>query len=162
MHFSLLRLSQEQAIDIAASRVPENLEVNIAENSLPPDFIGKAALDQIAEGKSPYWSAVFLIVRSHDKLVVGSCCFKDAPRNGRVEIGYGISPTFRRQGAATNAVSELLHLAGAGGAKEVLAEVSPDNLESTGLVSKLRFVQTGTRVDEDNETVVQWVARVDA
>jgi [ribosomal protein S5]-alanine N-acetyltransferase len=105
---------------------------------------------------------VFLIVRSHDQLVVGSCCFKDAPQNGRVEIGYGISQTFRRQGAATCAVNELLQLARTGGAKEVLAEVSPDNLESTGLVSKLPFVQSGNRVDEDNEIVVQWVARVDA
>jgi RimJ/RimL family protein N-acetyltransferase len=158
--FSLLRLSHAQTIDIAESRVPEALQVSVAEDSLPPDFIGRTALEQRSAGKSAYWCAAFLIVRDADQLVVGSCCFKDEPRNGRVEIGYGISPAYRRQGAATDTVLALLKLAIDGGAKEVLAEVSPENFASTGLVRKLGFADAGSRVDDDNESVVQWVASV--
>jgi [ribosomal protein S5]-alanine N-acetyltransferase len=160
MRFSLLRLSHEQTIDIAESRVPAALHVSVAEDSLPPDFIGKTALEQLSAGHSAYWCAAFLIVRDVDQLVVGSCCFKDEPQHGRVEIGYGISPAYRRQGAATDTVLALLKLAFDGSASEVLAEVSPDNLASTGLVRKLGFVDCGSRVDDDNELVVQWVARV--
>lgn len=158
MHFSLLRLSRDQTVAIAESRVPELPDTHIAADSLPPDFIGITALAQWSAGKSATWCAVFLIVRDIDRLVVGSCCFKDEPHDGRVEIGYGISTEYRRQGAATDAVSALVTLAYAGGATEVLAEVSPENLASTNLVRSLGFVDTGRRVDEDGETVVQWVA----
>jgi [ribosomal protein S5]-alanine N-acetyltransferase len=159
MHFSLIRLSREQTVAIAESRVPDELDARIAAESLPPDFIGRTALEQWSAGKSAHWCAVFLIVRNVDRLIVGSCCFKDEPHHGRVEIGYGISPAHRRQGAATDALSAMLKLASAGGAKEVLAEVSPENLASTILVRRLGFVDAGRRVDEDHETIVQWVAR---
>jgi RimJ/RimL family protein N-acetyltransferase len=162
MRYSLIRLSHDQTVDIAESRVPANLQASIAEESLPPDFIGRTALEQLSEGKSSYWCAVFLIVQNLDRLVVGSCCFKDEPRNGRVEIGYGISPKFRRRGAAAESVMSLVELAFTGGAVEVLAEVSPENVESTGLMRKVGFVSSGTRIDEDNEVVVQWLKRVDA
>lgn len=159
MHFSLIRLSREQTVAIAESRVPDLPDARIAAESLPPDFIGRTTLEQWSAGKSAHWCAGFLIVRDIDRLVVGSCCFKDEPQHGRAAIGYGISPDYRRQGAATDAVSALLTLASAGGAKEVLAEVSPDNLASTKLVRRLGFVDAGSRVDDDGETVVQWVAR---
>jgi len=37
--------------------------------------------------------------------------------------------------------------------------VTPDNLASAKVVRKLGFVSTGTRVDEEDQVVVQWVAK---
>jgi L-amino acid N-acyltransferase YncA len=52
-------------------------------------------------------------------------------------------------------------LALTGGAREVLAEVTPENLASTRVVQKLDFTNTGTRLDEDNDIVVQWIWKND-
>jgi RimJ/RimL family protein N-acetyltransferase len=162
MGFSLLRLSREQMVDVSASRVPSGIDAGIAAESLPPDFIASTALRHLSEGKSSLWCGVFLILRDADSLVVGSCCFKDEPRDGRVEIGYGISPAYRRQGAAAHSVAALVALAFEGGASAVLAEVSPCNIASTNLVRKLGFIDSGRRDDEDDGPVTQWLAKVDA
>ena len=162
MPFSLIQLSREQMFDIAESRLPVGTLSMVQEDALPPPFVAKRSLLQIAEGKSEYWCGTFLIIRNADPCVVGGCGFKNEPKAGRVEIGYGVSPRFRRQGAATEAVIALLRLAFAGGATEVLAEVSPENLASTQVVRRLGFIDSGTRVDEENETVVLWVVSNDA
>ena len=144
--------------DIAQSRQPRALTAAIEEDALPPPFVVTRSLAQIAEGKSTYWCATFLIVRNEDNTIVGGCGFKNEPIANRVEIGYGIAPSCRRQGAASQAISKLLTLAYAGGAAEVLAEVLPENFASAEVVRRLGFIDTGWRVDEAGETVVLWVA----
>jgi RimJ/RimL family protein N-acetyltransferase len=52
----------------------------------------------------------------------------------------------------------LLQLAFGSGVREVVAEVTPENLASAKVVRKLGFVSTGTRVDKEDGIVVQWVA----
>ena len=161
MPFSLKQLSSEQMADIAQSCRPTGLGSTIEKESLPPPFVASRSLAQIAQGKSAYWCATFLIFRNADNTVVGGCGFKDEPIEGRVEIGYGIAPSCRRQGAASRAVAALLQLAYAGGASEVLAEILPDNFASAEVVRRLGFIDTGTRIDEEGETVVLWVASRD-
>jgi ribosomal-protein-alanine N-acetyltransferase len=158
MPFSLIQLSHQQMADIAHSRRPTGLTSSIEDESLPPTFVANRSLAQIAQGKSAYWCATFLIVRNADNTIVGGCGFKDEPIASRVEIGYGIAPTCRRQGAASQAVTLLLQLAYAGGATEVLAEILPDNFASIEVVRRLGFIDTGTRIDEEGETVVLWIA----
>lgn len=158
MPFSLKQLSHEQMTDIAQERLSTRLTSIIEDDSLPPPFVAFRSLAQIAQGKSVYWCATFLVIRNADNTVVGGCGFKDEPIAGRVEIGYGIAPTCRRQGAASYAVAALLALAYAGGATEVIAEVLPDNVASSEVVRRLGFINTGKRVDEEGETVVLWFA----
>ncbi|MBC7602761.1 MAG: GNAT family N-acetyltransferase, partial [Ramlibacter sp.] len=158
--YSLLKLSHEQTVDIAQAHAPSNLAGRIAAEALPPPRVGQRALLRLADGKSPYWCAIFLIVRNADDVVVGSCCFKNEPQDGRVEIGYGIAPECRRQGAARAAVLTLLQLAGAASATAVLAQVNPENVASACVVRGAGFIDTGTREDELGETVTHWVARL--
>lgn len=97
--------------------------------------------------------------RRADQALVGSCGFKDAPRQGRVEIGYGVAPDCRNQGVATAAVAALLDLAfSSGDVHQVLAQIDPDNRSSTRVVEKLGFRAEGTRTAEHDEVLVQWVA----
>lgn len=145
---------------LAESGLPDSTAGRTEEGALPPPHVAKRSLGQLREGKDEFWCCTFYIVRDADRFVVGSCGFKDAPSDGRVEIGYGVSPACRNQGVATHAVRDLLRLAFATDAvTEVLAQVNPTNTSSTRVVEKIGFVKTGTKADEEGELLVQWVIR---
>lgn len=162
MAFSLLQLEEAQLREIAESRVPAGLSQRTEQGALPPGFVAARALSLLSKGNGEFWSSTFLIVRNRDDRIVGACGFKHAPKAGRVEIGYGVSPACRGEGAATQAVKLLVGMAFAAGAEIVLAEVSPKNHASVRVAQKAGLVEVGSRIDEDDEYVVQWVARRDA
>jgi RimJ/RimL family protein N-acetyltransferase len=123
----------------------------------PPRFVAERSLRQHADGVPWRWCSGFLVLRTGDRAVVGSCGFKHPPCAGVVELGYGIAPACRRQGFARQAVQALLQRAFDGDQVDaVLAQVNPDNLASTRVVQALGFQPLGRRVDEDGETLVQW------
>jgi RimJ/RimL family protein N-acetyltransferase len=123
--------------------------------------VASRALSLLAQGCPEVWSSTFFILREFDQRIVGSCGFKNVPKLGRVEVGYGISPSARGQGAATAAVRLLVAQALNAGAQEVLAEVSPNNPASLRVVQKAGFTEVGSRLDESNEYVLQWLLRFD-
>ena len=157
MPFTLLRLSVKQLQQLAILRVPAELAPRLVANALPPSFVAARALALLAKGVPERWSTPFLIVRRSDERIVGSCGFKNAPHDGRIEIGYGVAETCTGQGAATAAVKQLVALAIGAGLK-ALAEVNPENLASTRVVQKAAFRQIGSRIDVDGEHLVQWLA----
>ncbi len=157
MLFSLLQLDTSQLRAIARSRVPSGFAARVEIDALPPGFVAARALKMRSEGQLALWAGAFLIVRQADHRIVGGCGFKHAPRNGRVEIGYGVSSACRNEGAATAAVGLLVQAAREGGALEVLAEISPDNHASTAVVKKAGFAPAGARHDAGGEYVVQWL-----
>ena len=162
MTFSLLQLSKTALEALAASRVPEGLETRIEQDSLPPAFVAARSLELAAAGQPAPWSTTFLIVNNEDTRIVGGCGFKTAPLNGRVEVGYGVAPAAQGQGAATAALHLLLQRAFEAGAIEVLAEVEPINHASIRVVQKAGFKNVGSRVNNENEYVVQWAKRSEA
>jgi ribosomal-protein-alanine N-acetyltransferase len=134
-------------------------QLTIAEGALPPAHVAIRALRLLSEGQIEQWCGTYLMVRHPQNLVVGACGFKGHPVLGRVEIGYGVSPAMRGQGHASAAVQTLLAIAfSSGRVNEVLAQVGTKNLASTRVVAKLGFTANGTRVAEDDEILVQWVA----
>ncbi|MFZ6801416.1 GNAT family N-acetyltransferase [Undibacterium sp. Di24W] len=158
MSFTLQPLSYQQLLILAASQMPTEFASRAAVGALPPDFVAVRALTQLQAGKSAFWCSTFVITRNADQVIVGSCGFKHEPQAGRVEIGYSISSDFRRQGIASAMLTALLELAFAHGATEVLAEILPTNTASIATVKKAGFKNIGTRIDDDNETVQQWIA----
>lgn len=162
MTFSLLQLSKTELEALAASRVPEALENRAEPDSMPPAFVATRSLELAAAGHPAPWSTTFLIVNNEDTRIVGGCGFKTVPMNGRVEVGYGVSPAGQGKGAATAALKLLLRSAFDAGATEVLAEIAPTNHASTRVVQKAGFIQVGARVDNENEYVIQWTKRSEA
>ena len=162
MAFSLLQLSKTDLEALAASRVPEALEDRAEPDSMPPAFVASRSLKFAAAGHPAPWSTTFLIVNSKGARIVGGCGFKTVPQNGRVEVGYGVSPSEQGRGAATAALNLLLQRAFEAGATEVLAEVAPTNHASTRVVQKAGFENVGSRVDNEGEYVVQWTKRSEA
>ena len=159
MPFSLLQLSRPALEALAASRVPDGLEGRFAPDALPPSFVASRSLVLAAAGHSEPWATTYLIVDDDDNRIVGGCGFKTAPQDGRVEVGYGVSPAEQGRGAATQALEMLLRRAFEAGANEVLVEVAPTNHASNRVVQKLGFAVVGARIDGDNEYLVQWAKR---
>jgi [ribosomal protein S5]-alanine N-acetyltransferase len=160
--FSLLQLTKIELEALAASLVPTGLEARMEPDSMPPAFVASRALDLAAAGHPLPWTTTFLIVNDEDARVVGGCGFKTAPTHGRVEVGYGVAPSAQRRGAASQALQLLVQRAFEAGATEVLAEVAPTNHSSTRVVQKVGFEKVGSRLDHENEHVVQWVKRSEA
>jgi [ribosomal protein S5]-alanine N-acetyltransferase len=144
---------------LAESIVPAELRGIALEGALPPAFVAARSLDQIHGGKPTRWCSTFYI-RETDQTIVGGCGFKDAPCNGRVEIGYAVSPLRRNRGIATSAVRSLVSLAfESGEVSEILAQVNEINSPSTRVVEKLGFLSSSVLTDQYNTALVQWVLR---
>lgn len=156
MSYHLISTPSEHLQVLANAAQPATPGYTQAVDALPPAFVAARALEQMMEGDSAYWCSTFYIVVTEEQHIVGSCGFKHAPRNGMVEIAYGISPECRRKGAASSAVQALLQLAFDGGVSQVLAQVNPDNLASTRVVQKLGFIEAGSYVDDEQENLVRW------
>ena len=118
---------------------------SICAEALPPANMFHRAL---ASDES--WGMPRLFSDEHSRQIVGSGAFKSSPREGRVEIGYGISPTCRRRGYATIGVQLLVDEAFSSGCvEEVYAEVSSANEASRGVLRKTGFLFQQTITTED-------------
>lgn len=97
----------------------------------------------------------WFIVRLADGAVIGDLGTKGVvDERGRVEIGYGLSASFRRQGYGGEAVGALVSWLGTQpGVRAVTAEVEVGNDASRGLLERLGFV-----VEETSEGS-WWLAR---
>lgn len=157
MNLILQPLSLTDLTVLAAGAQPALAGLRVLPEALPPGFIATRSLKQLAEGKSMRWCSGFAMVDPTARTVVGGCGFKDAPQAGCVEIGYGVSPEARGQGLATAAVYRLLSLAfESDEVCSVLAQVNPDNLASTRVVTKAGFVPGGLQQDAEGEWLLQW------
>jgi len=81
------------------------------------------------------------------QLVFGSAGFKGKPdEDGEIEIGYGISPHYRRQGYTFEAASALKDWAFAHPeVRQLNAECLPDNVGSARILQKLGMTNLGIR-----------------
>ena len=75
-------------------------------------------------------------------LIVGGIGFHGDPDElGRVEIGYGIVPSQRRNGYATQALHRLVERAGAWAPLRLIAETEAENEPSQGVLRKAGFAR---------------------
>jgi RimJ/RimL family protein N-acetyltransferase len=86
----------------------------------------------------------YQITRAADGSVVGGAGFKGAPREGIVEVGYGLAPSARGHGYAAEAVTALLTLAADHGIVTVVAETTEDNVASQRTLVNAGFTLVGT------------------
>jgi [ribosomal protein S5]-alanine N-acetyltransferase len=84
--------------------------------------------------------------------VVGHAGFHGPPDEaGMVEIGYSVSPEFRRQGYARAMLAELLRRAAAEPAvRTVRATISPGNAASLATISGFGFAEVGEQWDDED------------
>lgn len=86
----------------------------------------------------------YRITRRSDGLAIGGIGFKGPPENGAVEVGYGLVPSARGQGYATEALEAVLRIAAALGVTTVRADTEHGNAASRRTLEKAGFRQSHT------------------
>ncbi len=105
-------------------------------------------------GFAPPWVG-YLALESGQ--VIGTCGFKTAPLEGRVEIAYGTLPGYEGQGVATRMARELIRLAAAEDSKVIVfAQTLPQESASTSILKKLGFHCIGSVEHPEDGTVGEW------
>jgi RimJ/RimL family protein N-acetyltransferase len=99
---------------------------------------------------------VWFIVEKDKNIVIGSIGFRAMPdKNGVVEIGFEIDPTFRQKGYATEAVKVLTGwILSQNDIQKVIAECERDNNPSVRVLEKVGMQKTSIK---DNK--IKWEIR---
>jgi RimJ/RimL family protein N-acetyltransferase len=91
---------------------------------------------------------MYLIVPRPGELAVGDIGFHRPPKDGDVEIGFGMVESARGQGYATEAARALTQWAFAQpGVRRVVARTTADNAGALGVLRRLGFRHDHTRED---------------
>lgn len=77
-----------------------------------------------------------------DGRAIGGIGFKGPPREGVVEVGYGLVPSSRRNGYATEALRAIVDLSATLRVLTVRADTDPGNIASQRVLEKVGFQQT--------------------
>ena len=86
----------------------------------------------------------YQVTRLSDGLAVGGTGFKGQPKEGCVEIGYGLAPSARGHGYAAEAVAVLLAVATDNGLSRVIADTTRDNIASQRTLVRAGFSLVAT------------------
>lgn len=105
-------------------------------------------------GFEPPWIG-YLAVESG--VGVGTCAFKSAPRDGRVELAYFTFPGHEGRGLATRMCTELVTLARMAQPDIVItAQTRPERSASTRVLEKSGFRLVGARDHPEDGRVWEW------
>ena len=105
-------------------------------------------------GFEPPWIGYVAVTNG---TVVGTCGFKAAPLDGRVEIAYFTFPGYEGKGVATHMARQLLLIAR--DARQdliVAAQTLPDRNASHRVLEKLGFMCKGPLQHPEDGTVLEW------
>ena len=89
----------------------------------------------------------YVIMRIANGQAIGGIGFKGQPDNGTAEIGYGIAPSGRGNGFATEAARAIVNLAREHGVSRIVADTDRDNTASQRTLEHAGFTKTGTDGD---------------
>jgi RimJ/RimL family protein N-acetyltransferase len=89
----------------------------------------------------------YQIIRSEDGLAIGGIGFKSPPQDGEVEVGYGLVPSARGHGYASEALTAALTVAFSHGVATVVAETTHDNIASQRTLIAAGFTLVGQGVE---------------
>lgn len=100
---------------------------------------------QLREDPQVVGWGMWLMQLNAERRIIGSAGFKGKPdRKGCIEIGYGISPDYRRRGYTFEAVKALIDWAfQQPQVARVTAECLPDNLGSRRILEKAGLMNLG-------------------
>lgn len=133
--------------------------------SLAPADRAEVSPDWIARVRSTApgdpWALSFAAVERASGSDVGTCSFKGPPdADGVVEVAYGMDPSYRGRGFATEAAGALAEFAFASGrVRLVRAHTKPDNGASARVLAKCGFRMVGEVIDPEDGLVCRWERR---
>src|SRR5690348_11365844 len=158
LHLTLVPCSPQQILtlidqperfeEVAALYPADGLRAGFVSEEVAPAWL---AVLRTSSGPDP-WRHGFFVVHRETRAASGSAGFKGPPDvSGVVEIAYGIVPSFRGQGYATEAATALVTFAFASAQVQVVrAHTLPVTNASTRVLTKCGFRCTSTVVDPDD------------
>jgi RimJ/RimL family protein N-acetyltransferase len=121
--------------------------------------VSEAFLERLrVSTKSDPWKDGFGIVHAADNLLIGLCSFGAPPsRQGTVEISYGIAPSWRGRGFATEAAHLIIaHAFEDKRVRKVQAHTLPEQNASTKVLEKCGFKLQGEMMHPEDGLIWQW------
>ena len=132
-------------------------QMHVPDGAMPSQKAIVRALDQWRAGIPAKWCLPYLIVTPTRDVIIGACGFKGAPVENTVEIYYGVAPSLRGKGIATQALRRLVQMAVVNDEVErVIAHILTSNTPSLRLVMRMGFAFERRFMDTDGEDVEQW------
>jgi ribosomal-protein-alanine N-acetyltransferase len=125
----------------------------VVPSSWPPEHLDRGALEWTLRWLSdpsndPSWGFYWVLLRA-PRTLIGVVGYKGMPKDGSVEVGYGIVAEHQRHGYATEATRALVDRALATpGVTCVIAETLPGLVPSIGVLEKLGFTFMGDGSEE--------------
>jgi RimJ/RimL family protein N-acetyltransferase len=111
---------------------------------------GRRSADQMRHGFGMYQ-----LVRDTDGLVIGEMGFHQPPNGGVVEVGFGLAPSCRGAGYATEALTELVRWAfSQTGVDQVVARTTDSNTSSQGVLTRTGFKHVSREGDYERFVLV--------
>lgn len=142
------------AVEGGAESVSRALGMEVHPSWPPPDLLEilPSHLEEVeADPAAAVWG-VWLVLDAGGRQLLGDVGFKGAPRDGAVELGYGISPPFRRRGYASEAVEALIGWAAEqAGVQRIIASCFTENLASQAVLRG-----TGFQLVASDGIILEW------
>lgn len=134
-------------------RAPRNFA--LADTDIAPPGILQMLADLAARIREDFTPASWLIVEAGE--VVGLCSVTRPPREGVIDIGYGVAPSRQGCGSASRAVRDIVAWAREDPrVQAITAETSPANLASQHVLANAGFARTGERLDDEDGRLLCW------
>lgn len=138
---------------LIAGRGPRNF--TLAETPIGPPGVLQMLAEVAAQVRQSFTPTSWLIVE--DGEAVGLCSITRPPRNGVIDIGYGITPSHQARGIAGRAIGEIVAwAAGEPKVDAITAETSVTNLPSERVLLRNGFTKVGERLDDEDGPLNCW------
>jgi [ribosomal protein S5]-alanine N-acetyltransferase len=140
-----------------AAHLHVQVKPNWSEFGAPAFEFTKTALE--ADPNQSEWLAYLPILKA-ENVLIGSCGYTGAPKDGVVEFGYEISAAYRSQGFATELAQALVRNAlYKKGIKMVIAHTLAEENHSTRILKRCGLKRTGEFMHPEDGLVWRWELR---
>lgn len=132
--------------------------INVSEGYIEwPEVLPKF-IERLQKGDAPEEWFSHLIIHKEDNKLIGFCGYKGKPdESGAVEIGYSISPAYRRKGYATEAAKALIENAlQYNSVKMVCAHTLAERSASTLVLEKIGMFYKGEIITNEGTKLWRW------
>jgi RimJ/RimL family protein N-acetyltransferase len=149
----ILEIHEDDYARLLLGQAPRDLRM--ADTPIAPPEVLAMLVDLARRVEVDFSPAAWLIVETGE--LVGLCSITKPPRNGVVEIGYGVAPSRQGRGSAGRAIAEIERWARTDPRVEALsAETSTTNLASQAVLTRNGFLPVGERVDDEDGALIVW------
>ncbi len=140
-------------ISIESESVLDSTKLAISKKLMKMQNINEDINEDIHE-----WYTYWLIINKEVQKGIGFIGFKGVPDvNGYSEVGYSISPNYRKKGFMTEALGTLISWAcRTQGAKGITAKVLKTNIGSIKVLNNCNFELDSTAGQEHNYIIKSW------